>query len=143
MSCSQALPRPCDADSSPIVSVDVVFRPSPMMSSSRHHPLLSSLIVTSILRCTTHQLQRRMLSGLIDWVTVHKPKERLSTSLTVITEAKKETIRTPTVVWGLVPRSSANQGLREFSRSSGGIRESSPCPDLQPTLNFNDLMRIM
>ena len=34
MLCSQALPRPCGADSSPIVSVDVVFRPSPMMSSS-------------------------------------------------------------------------------------------------------------
>ena len=29
------------------------------------------------------------------WVTVHKPKAKLSTSLTAIAGAKKETVRTP------------------------------------------------
>ena len=36
---------------------------------------------------------------------VHKPQAKLSTSLTVITEAKKETVRAPTVVWGPALRS--------------------------------------
>ena len=53
----------------------------------------------------------------IQWVTVRKPKE-FSRPLIVIAETKKETVRTPTVVWDLVPWTSVDQGLREFSRFS-------------------------
>ena len=69
-------------------------------------------------------------------VTVRKPKEKFSSSSTVIAGTRNKTARTPTAVWGLALRNAVDRDLRVFS---GVIRKGClPVTAVSENLVLND-----